>query len=29
MTQYQHLTVLGDSITDQRNHYAHKGTTSG
>ena len=24
MTQYQHLTVLGDSITDQRNHYAHK-----
>lgn len=24
MRQYQHLTVLGDSITDQRNHYAHK-----
>lgn len=24
MRQYQHLTVLGDSITDQRNHYAHQ-----
>lgn len=21
---YQHLTVLGDSITDRRNHYAHQ-----